>query len=36
MTEISFYELRTFERFDALGVAVGAVFPAEANMGVTH
>ncbi len=36
MTEISFYELRTFERFDTLGVAVGAVLLMEADMGVAN
>jgi hypothetical protein len=34
VAEVAFDELGAFQRFDALGVAVGAVLPAEADMGV--
>ena len=34
VAQIALDELRAFDRLDALGVAVGAVLPAEADMGV--
>lgn len=36
VAKVSFHELRAFERLDTLGVAIGAVFPAEADMGITN
>ena len=36
MPEISVNKFSAFERFGAHRVAVGAILPAEADMGITH
>lgn len=34
VAQVAFDELRAFDRLDARGIAVGAVFPTEADVGV--